>query len=597
MLMEEERMRTQVRLVDVLYPVCKNGIRYNKEVKLNNKLTFLGGIIFSIPVPKGSPLAFSMYLEQAKISRSNVAVIGAGISGITAGILLPAKVPGIDLTIYEKNSDVGGTWLENIYPGVRCDVLANVYQSTFAPNTQWTEEFAQGTKFEHTGRVSQQNTISTNISSSARISSTLNGIPKKRKKFDILITAIGRFNAWKLPDYPGINEYRGLLRHSLNWDPNFDPTGKSVAVIGNGASGIQVVPELQKVVKHLDHYARSRTWIAGSFGGHDRKAEPMYFSPDQLKEFEDPEKYLAYRKSLEDAYWRRFAGLFKNSKENLTAKGDFKLIMAKRLENNPELLEALVPDFSPHCRRLTPGPGYLEALGKENVSFIQTNIKRFTKDGIETADGVHRPVDAAICSTGANIDYATPFPIVSDGVDLSSAWKPEGKYGFSFSYHGVATPGFPNLRFIHGPNAAGHSGTLPHSVETQVTYNARVLRKVSSEGIRTIVPSKAAADDFVEFSDAFFPKTVLSEGCSSWTNGGRPGGRIHGHWPGSAAHANFVRRSPRWEDFEYELRAENKSKNRFAYWRNGWTKKELVPGSDLTPYLKAPEKVDLREWH
>ncbi|OBT49079.1 hypothetical protein VE00_00175 [Pseudogymnoascus sp. WSF 3629] len=542
-----------------------------------------------------------------------VAVIGAGISGITAGVLLPAKVPGIDLTIYEKNSDVGGTWLENTYPGVRCDVPANVYQSTFSPNTQWTEEFAQGHEIRaYWQSVAAKYDIYRYIKFSKNIQHAqwnpeegkwvlqvkdLRSQETVTEKFDILITAIGRFNAWKLPDYPGINEYQGHLRHSSNWDPNFDPTGKSVAVIGNGASGIQVVPELQKVVKHLDHYARSRTWIAGSFGGHDRKSEPMYFSPDQLKEFEDPEKYLAYRKSLEDAYWRRFAGLFKNSKENLTAKGDFKLIMAKRLENSPELLDALVPDFSPHCRRLTPGPGYLEALGKENVSFIQTTIKRFTKDGIETADGVHRPVDAVICSTGANIDYATPFPIVSDGVDLSSAWKPEGKYGFPFSYLGVATPGFPNLFFIHGPNAAGHSGTLPHSVETQVTYIARVLRKVNSEGIRTIVPSKAAADDFVEFSDAFFPKTVLSEGCSSWTNGGRPGGRIHGHWPGSAAHANFVRRSPRWEDFEYELRAENKSKNRFAYWGNGWTKKELDPGSDLTPYLKAPEKVDLREWH
>ncbi|KFY12873.1 hypothetical protein V492_03609 [Pseudogymnoascus sp. VKM F-4246] len=542
-----------------------------------------------------------------------VAVIGAGISGITAGVLLPVKVPGIDLTIYEKNSDVGGTWLENIYPGVRCDVPANVYQSTYAPNTQWTEEFAQGHEIRaYWQSVAAKYNVYRYIEFSKNIQHAqwnpeeaqwvlqvkdLRSQETVTNKFDILITAIGRFNAWKLPDYPGINEYQGHLRHSSNWDASFDPTGKTVAVIGNGASGIQVVPELQKVVKHLDHYARSRTWIAGSVGGRDRKAEPMYFSPDKLKDFEDPEKYLAYRKSVEETYWRRFAGLMKNSKENITAKEDFKLLMAKRLENNPEILDSLVPDFSPHCRRLTPGPGYLEALGKENVSFIQTPIKRFTKDGIETEDGIHRAVDAVICSTGANIDYATPFPIVSGGVDLSSAWKPEGKYGFPYSYLGVATPEFPNLLFIHGPNAAGHSGTLPHSAETQITYIARVLRKVNSEGIRTIVPSKAAADDFVAFSDAFFPKTVLSEGCSSWTNGGVPGGRIHGHWPGSAAHANFVRRSPRWEDFEYELRVENKTKNRFAYWGNGWTRKELIPDSDLTPYLKLPEKVDLREWH
>jgi cation diffusion facilitator CzcD-associated flavoprotein CzcO len=152
------------------------------------------------------------------------------------------------------------------------------------------------------------------------------------------------------------------------------------------------------------------------------------------------------------------------------------------LTDKPELLDSLVPDFSPHCRRLTPGPGYLEALSKENVSFIQTPIKRFTKDGIETVDGVHRPVDAVICSTGANVDYAVPFPIVSGDVNLALAWKPDGKFGFPYSYLGIATPGFPNLLFIHGPNASGHSGTLPHSVENQVTYIARVLRKVSGEG-------------------------------------------------------------------------------------------------------------------
>ncbi|KAE8449778.1 hypothetical protein EG329_007553 [Mollisiaceae sp. DMI_Dod_QoI] len=542
-----------------------------------------------------------------------VAVIGAGISGVTAGVLLPAKVPGVDLTIFEKNADVGGTWIENIYPGVRCDIPANVYQSSFSPNTQWTEEFAQGPeiraywqkvaakhdvyKYIQFGKKIQQATWN---SSAAQWVLNIQDVKSQETieaRFDILVTAIGRFNAWKLPDYPGINEYEGHLRHSSNWDPNFDPRGKTLAVIGNGASGVQVVPELQKVVKHLDHYARSPTWIAGSFAGHERKAEPMLFSAEQLEEFQDPEKYLQYRKGIEATYWRRFAALFKDSKENRTAREEFKTIMGKRLSEKPELLDEIVPDFSPHCRRLTPGPGYLEALGKKNVSFIRTPIKRFTKTGIETVDGVHRPVDAVICSTGANIDYATPFSIISGPLDLSKAWKTDGEFGFPYSYLGVATPGFPNLFFIHGPNTSGASGTLPNSVENQVTYIARLLRKISGEGYKSLAPKKEAADDFVEFCDAFFPKTVLSENCSSWANGGVPGGRIHGLWPGSAAHVNFIRRSPRWEDFDYELSKENRSQNRFAYWGNGWTTKQLQLDSDLTGYLKVPEKVDLRDLH
>jgi len=404
-------------------------------------------------------------------------------------------------------------------------VPANVYQSTFAPNTQWSEEFAQGPEIwaywksvavKH--NIYQYTRFLTNIRSANWNTNTqewdlqvknLKTGQEAEESFDFLVTAIGRFNAWKLPDYPGIAEYKGHIRHSSNWDPNF----------GNGASGIQLVPELQKVVTHLDHYARSKTWIAGSFGGHDRLAEPMYFSSEQLESFKDPQKYLEYRKALEESYWRRFAYLFKNSPENLTARKDFKTLMAARLKEKPELLDELIPDFAPHCRRLTPGPGYLEALTKDNISFIRSPISQFTATGIETIDGTHREVDAIICSTGANVDFAPPFPIVSGKTDLSSAWQPDGEFGFPYSYLGVSTPGFPNLFFINGPNASGQSGTLPHSVETQITYIARVLRKVSREGIKTVVPSKRAADDFVEYCETFFPNTVLSENCKSWANG------------------------------------------------------------------------------
>ena len=397
-----------------------------------------------------------------------VAVIGAGISGTDAGVLLPAKVPGIQLTIYEKNSDIGGTWAENIYPGVRCDVPAHAYQSTFSPNTQWSEEFAQGaeirdywrdfgkrhgvyryTKFNT--RVERAEWIEEKSSWKLTVKDLVSG-EVSEQSFDFLLTAIGLFNDWKFPDYPGLEDYKGHLRHSSNWDPNFDPTGKRIAVIGNGASGIQVVPELQKVASHLDHYARSRTWIAGSLGGRDRQVGPMLFSKTQLKEFEDPDVYLAYRKALESTYWRRFGDILKDSESNTKAREQFKELMGIRLADKPELLDEIIPDFSPHCRRLTPGPGYLEALTKKNVVFIRTPIKRFTETGIETEDGVHREVDAIICSTGAKVDFAPSFPIVSGDLDLAKAWTPTGHWGFPYSYLGIATPGFPNLAFIHGEN-------------------------------------------------------------------------------------------------------------------------------------------------
>jgi cation diffusion facilitator CzcD-associated flavoprotein CzcO len=530
------------------------------------------------------------------------------LSGITAGVLLPAKVPGIDLHIFDKNADVGGTWFENVYPGVRCDIPANVYQSTFEPNSQWSEEYAQGAEIrDYWQGVARKYNVYKYLKLKRKIVGAawvdevgkwtvdvenVETGEKYSEEFDVVITAIGRFNAWKLPDYPGIKDFKGVLRHSSNWDPNFDPVGKTVAVIGNGASGIQVVPQLQKVAKHLDHYARSPTWIAGSFGGEGsgRTLEPKYYPEELLRSFkDDPEKYHQFRKELESKFYKRFATVFRGS-ENEKLKGEFKTLMAERLKKKPELLDVLVPDFSPICRRLTPGPGYLEALTEDNVSYIPTPISHFTAGGIVTSDGVERQVDAVICSTGANVDMLPPFPITAHGVKLRDTWTPD-----PYTYLGTATPGFPNLLFIQGPQGTGSSGTVPNQVETQVTYLARILRKVHSQDIKSFVPSQAAADDFIAYSDAFFDKTVFTDNCSSWANGGRPGGRIHGHWPGSASHLNIVRKDPRWEDWEWMYKTE--TGNRFAYFGNGWTSKEVSGEGDLTPYLRVPETVDLRSHH
>ncbi|KZL63563.1 4-hydroxyacetophenone monooxygenase [Colletotrichum incanum] len=546
------------------------------------------------------------YIDEPRELR--VAVVGAGLSGVLAGILLPAKVPGIKLTVYEKNADVGGTWFENIYPGVRCDVPAHVYQSTFDPNTQWTEEFAQGAEIRNYWQsLARKYDVYKYLQLSQRVEG-LNWVESRSiwqitirdlktdairtEEAEFVLTAIGRFNAWKLPEYPGLKDFKGVLRHASNWDPNFDPRDKKVAVIGNGASGIQLTSNLHKVVSHLDHYARNKTWITASFAGDETSIEPIPISEDLRETFhKDPEAYLKYRKENESKYFRHFTGWLKGSTENDEAREKFRKFMNDRLTKKPELIDALIPEFSPHCRRLTPGPGYLEAITSEKTDYIQTRIKRITETGIETEDGKHREVDAIFCATGANVDMVPPFPITAKGQDLTQLWRPDGPY----TYFGSATPGFPNLLFIHGPNGSGRSGTVPHNVENQITYFARILRKASREGIKSIQPTKKAADNFTQYSDAFFATTVLSENCSSWYNSGKAGSRIHGLWPGSATLATIVQREPRWEDFEYEYVGD--SENPFLwYFGKGCTKKELDPEADVTPYLKAGG-VDVKDVH
>ena len=496
---------------------------------------------------------------------------------------------------------------------MRCDIPAHVYQSTFEPNIGWTEEYAQGSEIrDYWQRVARKYGIYERLRVRTKVTAAegdkeaaqwhlnLEDLAARRvysEKFDVVITAIGRFNAWKLPKYPGIESYSGRLRHASNWDHNFNPEGKSVAVIGNGASGIQVVTSLQKSVSRLDHYARSPTWIAGSFAGEGegRKLEPSYYSPETLRSFEDPEAYLKFRKNFETKFYGRFETILRDSEANNKLREEFKTSMTERIKDKPDLLEHILPDFSPNCRRLTPGPGYLEALTQPNVDFIRTPIAEFTRHGIVTTDGVERKVDSVICCTGANTDMLPPFPITVPEVgSLQDAWTPD-----PYTYLGVATPSFPNLVFIQGPNGTGFSGTVPSQIETHTTYIALLLRKVTQQRIKTFVPSKAAADDFLAYSDAFFARTVWTEGCSSWANGGRPEARIHGHWPGSALHSNFVRRNPRWEDWEWTYRS--KTQNRFAYFGNGRTSKEAVdnadPRPDLVRYLKRPDLIDLRVYH
>lgn len=218
----------------------------------------------------------------------------------------------------------------------------------------------------------------------------------------------------------------------------------------NTSKSIQLVASLQRKVARLDHYARSKTWIAASWAGDERTLEPQPIPDEKKKAFEDPQVYLAFRKELEDKYWRKFSTFLKgDANDNL--RQFFTETMKSRLAQKPELLKELVPDFGPNCRRLTPGPGYLEAIQQDNVDFIRQSIRRFTKTGIETTDGQQRDVDAIFCATGANGDMVPPFSIRASGRELSSLWRPDGEYGFPYTYLGAATPGFPNLFFVHGP--------------------------------------------------------------------------------------------------------------------------------------------------
>lgn len=425
-------------------------------------------------------------------------------------------------------------WHTNVYPGVRCDIPSDVYQSTFAPSAAWSSNYPSGEEIKGYWKalaaeydIEKLITYNTSVDQAQWCEATAKWQVYGKTdneafldESDILVTATGLFSTPQLPNIPSLGDFQGALMHSAAWDASFDAIGKRVALIGNGSSGLQILPQLQKVVHQLDHYVRSPTWIASSFGGEDVPAERRDAPTN-------PADYIQYRKRLENKTFARFSMLIKDQPMSKNARSAFQELMAKRLGNRIDLLDALVPDFSPNCRRLTPAPGYLEALVEENVNYINTPIKQATLAGLVTQDGIHREYDAIICCTGSDTSFAPTFSIIArNGFDLQQAWKPGGSVGFPDTYLGMAAPSVPNLFFVLGPNSTGHPGPLIHTIETQITYVAKVLRKVSMQDIRTIIPKPSAAADFRAFCDAYFPRTVMSESCRSWYNGGVAGGRI-----------------------------------------------------------------------
>lgn len=223
--------------------------------------------------------------------------------------------------------------------------------------------------------------------------------------------------------------------------------------------------------------------------------------------------------------------VMKDSPAQLGALEYFKQNMKKRLSNKPELAENMIPSFSPGCRRLTPGPGYLEALAHPKCNVIRTGIANVGEGGIFTTDGVYHPVDAIVCATGFNTKFVPRFPVIGkNGVLLGKKWAENPE-----TYLSIATDEFPNYFVALGPNS-NLIGSLLLLVEKEIDYFTACVSKAQREGIKNMTVKRSAVDGFTKYCDDFFAKTVFSEDCNSWYKGGTNTGRVIGLWPGKILH-------------------------------------------------------------
>lgn len=345
------------------------------------------------------------------------------------------------------------------------------------------------------------------------------------------------------------------MEYELTTD-RYDFTNKRIGVIGAGSSSIQIVPSLQRLPgTHVSTFVRSKTWISPSFGQAlwDKYGFDGFTIPPELRKrfAEDPEYYEKFRLSVEEDGNGIHAFTIRGTSLQLGGKQMFEEHMKKRLESAPHIFDALIPSFSPGCRRLTPGPGYLEALTQPNVAFITSPITKISSDSIHTADGSSHKVDALVCATGFHANTSPPFPVTgAHGLTLRNKWSERPT---NYLSHSIS--GFPNLFTMLGANSAIGSGSLTCMIENVGDYVIKAIRKIQKEDIASMVVKSEREEDFTEYVDEYFKGTVFSEECNSWYKS-KTSGKVVGLWPGSTLHCVEAMRSPRWEDFEYVYKDE-----------------------------------------
>jgi hypothetical protein len=253
-------------------------------------------------------------------------------------------------------------------------------------------------------------------------------------------------------------------------------------------------------------------------------------------------------------------------------------MMRERLKKKPEIANFILPSFAVGCRRLTPGPGYLEALVEDNVDFVSDQISEIVPEGVVLETGRKIEIDALICATGFNASSPPPFEVYGkNGKSLQERFTP-----YRETYLTMTVDGFPNFFMMLGPNSAIGSGSLTMMIETEGDYIIKCIRKLQKEDYISMMPKPERVKDFMDYTNEYFKNTVYMDECNSWyrSDGGK-GDRITGLWPGSPLHCLEALRAPRWEDFDFET----KDENRLRWLGNGWSVTQL-DGGDPAWYLE-----------
>ncbi|CAE7156855.1 unnamed protein product [Rhizoctonia solani] len=487
----------------------------------------------------------------------DVVIIGAGVGGLTAAIMLQKKLNHYDYTIYEMASDLGGTWHQNDYPGCACDLPAYWYSLSIDPNPNWSCLFAGRKEIQAYWKgLAQKHNLEPRIKFNTEFVSavwnekqqyyTLKLRDSKTKesrqvRAKFVISAIGVFKHPHWPDVPGRESFQGTMLHAQKWDHNVALSGKRVGLIGNGCAGSQILPVISgDSSSTVVNFCRTPNWyIPRPQTGVAPVVQWVFrYVPFALRSV----RYLV-------------AGgcelLYNQFKDNFVANLSRRLVekvMLNRMRSiaPPEYHKNLTPNYPFGCKRVIFDPGYLEALNRPNVDMEWDPIARITPSGIETKSGKKHELDVIAFATGFDIAGSmTPDVTGINGLRLQEYYDKEGG---PTGYMGTTIPGFPNWVTIFGPNTVtGHSSVL-YMEELQINYVLKLFKPVIEGKAGSIVPradSTRKFNDWVQYSlkDHVWPS------CHSWYRQGG-GGKITALWPGGNTHLWWNFRKPNWKDYE-----------------------------------------------
>jgi len=475
-------------------------------------------------------------------------VVGAGFAGLCMAIKMQeAGEP--DFLVVERGDDVGGTWRDNTYPGAACDVPSQLYSFSFAPNPLWSRSFsAQWEIQDYIRRVAEGSGVldrfrfRTALEEARwdddaevwRIHTSRGGLTS-----DVLVSAAGALSDPKLPDIDGIDSFQGEVFHSAQWRHDYDLTGERVAVIGTGASAIQIVPEIVDEVAHLDVYQRTAPYVI------PRRDRP-YTKVEKLAFKHLPFVHKAYRTGI---YWGRemlVPAFVLDPRLAAPAKKAAQLNIEKAIED-PQLRDKVTPTFEIGCKRILISNDWYPALTHEHVDLVTDRISKVTAGAVVTRDGTEREVDVLIMATGF---HATDLPIARQihgrgGVRLAEHFAEVGMQ----AYKGATVHGFPNLFFIVGPNTGlGHS-SMVFMIESQVAYAVDALQAMRSSGVAAVEPDPEVQRRWNDDLQRRMRRTVWTTGgCSSWYLD--PHGRNVTLWPRTTY--TFRRLTSRFDTENYQ---------------------------------------------